>query len=174
MRGKMKRKMSKKKVTGLFLIISLIVFAAFPVRMLVVSGAAGRQQVVLPVPENPPVFGVVYNSRGKGPPSTGEFSICPKGEIQLLRMIYNKSAKGLKRFFSAKDIVKTGNKTIVARKTPPVPALHLVVSRRKGQMLLLNERKIRFDKLFSEGAVLTIKTLRRPRVYWWWMRYEGD
>jgi hypothetical protein len=160
MRGKMKRKMSEKKMMGLFLIISLIVFAAFPLRRLVVSGAAGRQQVVFPVPESPPIFRIVYDSRDKGLSATGEFSVCPNGEIQPLGRICNKPEKGLKRFFSAKDC--------------PVPALHLVVSKEKSQMLLLNERKIRFDELFSEGAVLTIKTIRRPRVYWWWMRYEGE
>jgi len=174
MRGKMKRKMSKKKITGLFLIISLIILSAFPIRRLVVSGPAGHQRVTFSIPAHRPVFRIVYDSRGKGLPATGEFSICPDGGIQLLRMIYSKSAKGLKRLFSEKDIVEAGNKTIVVQKNHPVPALHLVVSKAKGQMLLLDGRKIKFDELFSEGAVLTIKTIRRPRVYWWWMRYEGE
>ncbi len=171
MRGKMKRKISMKKVVGLFLIISLIILAAFPIRRLVVSGPAGHQRVTFSIPAHRPVFRIVYDSRGEGPPAAGEFSICPDGEIQLLRMIYNKSTKGLKRFFSEKDIVEAENKTIVVQKNHPVPALHLVVSKAKDQMLLLGGRKIRFNELFSEGAVLTIKTLRRPRVYWWWVFY---
>jgi hypothetical protein len=164
--GEMKNTRNKKKVLGLLCIVCLMAFIAFPVRRLVILWPAAHQQATFHLPANH-IFRVVYDSRETDSYTIGKFSIVSNGKIQLLEMVYHNPGEKLKSFLNTTKIIKEKNNIISHRQSAPVPTLHLAVSAKKKQTILMDGKSIRFRDLFPDGAIITIKTVQRVRVYWW-------
>ncbi len=171
-RNDMKILWNRRKVFGLLLVVLMVIFALYPVRKMVVIWPAGHRQIAYPTPHGGK-FMILYDTRREGHHATGEFEICRDGKIRFVRMIYLKPFKGMKDTLAPDRVGEDSQRIFVRQDLPPVPALHLVVSREKNQALLLGGQAIKFSQLFPEGAVLEIKTVRRLQAFWWWLRYAG-
>jgi len=165
-RKKLKFTWSSKKVAGFLLVAAIVSIVLYPVRRLVVTWPAGQRHESFAIPPDGR-FWIVYDSRQEGHDTTGEFQVCRDGKIRFRRMIYRKPFKEKRNFFMPGDMSEDMERIFVRQDLSPIPALHLVVSRKNNQALLLDGRTIKFSKLFPEGALLTIKTVPRPRVYGW-------
>lgn len=157
---------NRRRSIFLFLIAILTAIVLYPSRRLVVAWPMVHRQKIFSLPPSGR-FIIVYDDRRKGHHAMGDFLVVGDGKIRFLRMIYKKPMKGIETYFNAKDITEDEESVFVRQNNAPVPALHIVVSKVKNQALILDGQAIKFRELFPEGAVLTIKTDRRPRVAWW-------
>ncbi len=165
---------SWKTLGGLALLTAVIVFALSPVRRLIVASPAQNIRKIYPLPVNSR-FRILYDARSQGHRVMGEFEIVRNGQFRLLRMIYRKPfpLERLKTIVPPRTVTEDATHVYIRQKIPPFPALHLVVTAPRRQTLLMDHRVVRFRDIFPHGALLDIRTVRRARIFWWWLKWTG-
>ena len=170
----MKGRWQFRKVLGLVILTGMMIFMLAPVRKLVVSFPSGNLRMVYPLPPHGR-FSILYDARPEGHHATGDFFIERDGRLRLLRMIYQKPFPlgKIRNTVSPGCVTEDPSHVFVRQEIPPFPAVHLVVTAARGQTLLLEGRAVHLRDIFPEGALLDIRTVRRARLFWWWMNWTG-
>jgi len=163
-----------QKLGGLALLTAMIVFALSPVRKLVISSPAHNTRKIYPLPANGR-FRVLYDARPRRHQVMGEFDIVRNGRLRLLRMIYRKPfpLKKLKTIVPPRAITEDATHVYIRQSIPPFPALHLVLTTSRHQALLMDHRVVTLRDIFPDGSLLDIRTVRRARIFWWWLKWTG-
>ncbi len=161
-----------KRGWAVFIFAVLLLFAGYwPVQRLEIAEVREGISRYYSLPPDR-TFQVVYRNAGRGEVETRTFRVGRDGKIRLVETIYDPAPVHAGKFYDPKRVSRRGTALIVRGGMPPFPALHLVLSSGSERILRLGkEKKIDLSTLFPVKAVITLKVVGKPLLFYLWNRY---